>query len=197
MKLHELHQVDEGWKSKMAAGAIAVGTIAGIANSPAITIDGTRYDKAVGSPPVSAKTVVHNGKKYKVWSVDHQGPKQMPRKIFLYSAVNEGVFDMFSKKKEEKNEPLTLDERKLIKRYFPDSNAMLKMGNGDYVFDSHAHATHGRAKLSFYKSGDELRVSVAHHKSENDAGNPRASPITHTDHSANEDELKRIKRDVE
>ena len=197
MKLHELHQIDEGWKSKLAAGAIAAGTIAGIANSPPITIDGTRYDKAIGSPPASAKTVEYNGKKYKVWSVNHQGPKQAPRKIFLYSAVNEGVLDVFSKKrKEEKADALTPEERKLIKRIFPNCNVDMKMSGDRYVFDSNAHAIHGRANLSFYKKGDELRVSVAHYKSESDAIKPTARPLLHTDHVATEDELERIKRDI-
>ena len=106
------------------------------------------------------------------------------------------LMEIFGKKSVKKNEPLTDEERKLIKRIFPDTNADLKMGDGSYVFNSNAHANHGRASLSFYKNGDELRVSVAHYKDYQDVGNPRAIPITHTDHAASEDELERIKRDI-
>ena len=108
------------------------------------------------------------------------------------------LFELWGRKQPKKNQPLSDEERKLIKRIFPNSNADMKMpGRDEYVFGSNAHAHHGKARLSFYKDGNELRVSVAHHKSEQDAINPNARPITHTDHAASEDELERIKRDVE
>ena len=111
----------------------------------------------------------------------------------LRTNVSEG---WFSSKKTVKNATLTPEERKLIKRIFSNSNVDLVMANGEPVFDSNAHAFHGRARLSFYKKGDELRVSVAHHSSNIDAMNPSVASAFHTDHAATEDELERIKRDI-
>ena len=108
----------------------------------------------------------------------------------LLSQLKEG---WFSKKRPEKEEPrLTEEERALIKRLFPESNADDKMGQ-DYTFPGHVHAVYGNLSLTFYKKEDELRVSVAHHSDIESRINPRSSPITHTDHVATEDELERIK----
>lgn len=108
------------------------------------------------------------------------------------------LLEFWGKKvKPKENKPLTAEDRALIKRIFPQTNADMKMpGRDEYVLPQNAHAHHGTARLSFYKDGDELRVSVAHHHSEQDAINPRAIPITHTDHAATEDELERLKRDL-
>lgn len=91
---------------------------------------------------------------------------------------------------------LTVEERALIMRIFPNSNVDMKTGSGEYLFPCNAHAFHGRAHLSFYKNRGHFRVVVAHHASEKDALDPRVVPITHTDHAATEQELEWIKRDV-
>jgi hypothetical protein len=90
--------------------------------------------------------------------------------------------------------PLTPEERSLIKRLFPDSNVDLKHGTSQHLFDRNAHAVYKNLRLSFYKRGDELRVSVGHYRDDMGPGNPSVSPVTHTDHQATEDELERVQR---
>ena len=100
----------------------------------------------------------------------------------------------FSKKKTVADRtPLTDEERELIERIFPDTNAMLKSGD-KYLFDDGAHATYKNLHLTFYKRDGELKVSVAYYKDHDGPGNPKVSPDFHTDHNVSEDELERIKK---
>lgn len=89
MKLNELHNLDEGWKSKAGAVALAAATATGIALSPKLTIDGVTYDKAISAPPPDAKIVTKDGKKYKVWQ--GRSLKQRPgaNKYNLYQQIDE------------------------------------------------------------------------------------------------------------
>lgn len=72
-------ELQEGWKTKTAAVALAGAVVAGIANSPKVEINGATYDKAISlsSAPADAKstTVKINGKDTKVLYWDAIGPK--------------------------------------------------------------------------------------------------------------------------
>lgn len=113
----------------------------------------------------------------------------------LLQELKEGWF-VGHRKQDQEPSPLTSEERDLIKRLFPDSNVHMKMGDGKHVFDKNAHAVYKNLRLSFYKKGDELRVSVGHYRDHDGPGNPKVSPVTHTDHVATEDELERIQRNA-
>ncbi len=112
----------------------------------------------------------------------------------LLKELKEGWF--VGRKKEDakpKSQPLTTEERDLIKRMFPANNVDTKTGTGEYLFDSNAHAVYKNLHLSFYKKGDELRVSVAYYDNHSGPSDPKKSPQFHTDHAVSEDELERIK----
>lgn len=111
----------------------------------------------------------------------------------LLQELKEGWFASHRKQEEQPN-PLTNEERNLIKRLFPNSNVHIKMADGKHVFDKNAHAVYKNLRLSFYKKGDELRVSVAHYRDDDGPGDPKVAPIIHTDHAVSEDELERIQR---
>lgn len=111
----------------------------------------------------------------------------------LLEELKEGWF-IGHRKQDQQPTALTDEERERIKRLFPDSNVHLKMASGEHVFDKNAHAIYKNLRLSFYKKGDELRVSVGHYRDHDGPGNPKVSPVTHTDHIASEDELERIQR---
>lgn len=90
---------------------------------------------------------------------------------------NEGWFD----KKEPKNEPITADDRKIIDAALKGyHNGHLKRGD-EYLFPNNVHATTDDKKISFYKRDGILRASVGHHR-RGEAGDPKKSPITSTDH---------------
>jgi hypothetical protein len=89
MKLNELHDIDEGWKSTAGAVAIAAAAAAGIAVSPKITIDGVTYDKAISAPPADAKIVTKDGKKYRVWQGTSLKRRPGGNRSNLYQPVDE------------------------------------------------------------------------------------------------------------
>lgn len=93
---YEVNQVmNEGWKSALAATAIAGGVAVGIAASPKLTVDGQTYDKAIVNAPSTAKIVTVDGKKYKIWSQRpikmHPGNSQTR----LYQKIDESVQSLF------------------------------------------------------------------------------------------------------
>ena len=101
---------------------------------------------------------------------------------------------MFSKKqKANVRTPLTIEERELIARVFPETNAFDEIRKGEFTFDDGAHAAYKNLYMAFYKRDGELRVSVAHFNNIDDRANPKAPPALRTDHAVSEDELERIK----
>lgn len=82
-------QLDEGWKSKAGAVALAAATATGIALSPKLTIDGVTYDKAISAPPPDAKIVTKDGKKYKVWQGTYLKQRPGGNKYNLYQQIDE------------------------------------------------------------------------------------------------------------
>lgn len=111
--------------------------------------------------------------------------------------ISEGLLDIFKKKSKDKRpelQHLTQDQRDLIKKHFPSSNADLKLTKDEYVLPHNAHARHGSLLIAFRNEGGQLKASVAHHADSSDARNPNVAPIAHTDHVATTDNhMKDIK----
>jgi hypothetical protein len=102
--------------------------------------------------------------------------------------ITEGLFDRFRKKPEPQMLPITLEQHALIKQFFKNSNVDVKYGNqpdSKYVIEQNVHAYSGRGKISFRNEDGVLIASVAYHRSEADATNPRARPIAHYDATIN------------
>ena len=104
------------------------------------------------------------------------------------SKLNEGVIDtlksLFKKKTDTKPDlrPLTKEDRAYISKYFPANNADLTWTGkpeGGYVLPSNVTAHKNKGLINFYRDGDKLCAGVAYHKSESDAGNPKARPLIH------------------
>lgn len=110
--------------------------------------------------------------------------------------LHEGLFK--SKVIALKNDNFTPEERALIKKHFPTgSNIDLKRpGKDEPLFPDNAHAVYGKGHLSFYKSNGKLHVSVGHYSNDRDPGDPKKSPMVHTDRAATDTELTQLKKDL-
>lgn len=110
------------------------------------------------------------------------------------SDIKEGWFGKKQDAIAPSQRELSDEERALIKRIFPNTNANLKMGSGRYVFPHNAVAWYRTGRLAFFVDGDTLKVNVGLYKSEDETSSPTGRPITHTkDYVVSEDELERIK----
>lgn len=116
----------------------------------------------------------------------------------LYNAkgLEEGLFG--SKPKAMVRTDVTADDRKMITSVFPNGhNADLKRGQ-EYVLPQNITINHKRARMNIYKDGDTLKASIGHYADEDGPGNPRKSPIHHTEHDITSvDDLKKIKKLVD
>ncbi len=111
-------------------------------------------------------------------------------------SIEEGLFDKKSKPKLHTRE-LTDDERKLIKKYVPSSNIEMKNSSG-HLFPKNAHGYRGIGRITFYTEDDVLMASVGLHSSEDDASNPRKSPLKTVEVSLkSEDDFKKIAKMVD
>lgn len=155
----------------------------------------------------SMETAEHDWNKAKgIVSKEYGFGEENPRYWALVTGITKKMMglkeglsfkEFLGKKKDEKSSPLTDEERKMIKRIFPECNALEKRpGRDEWLFPSNAHAVYGTGRLSFYKKGNELRVSVGHYRNNMGPGDPKISPITHTDHAATEDELERLHKEL-
>lgn len=105
----------------------------------------------------------------------------------------------FSKKKEPKlnRTDFTDEERKMIKSVFPTgSNVDLKHGE-KYVLPQNVTLNFKRSNVNFYKDGDQILASVGWYRDEDGPGNPRTSPMFHTDHKISSiADLKKLKAEM-
>ena len=113
--------------------------------------------------------------------------------------LQEGVFTdflkkLFKKKEADKLEPLTSDDRALIKKHFTATNADVTWGK-DYLFTSNVHGNYGKGQLAFYKENGSIKAGIAYHSSKSDVGNPKVVPLAHIVKPANNDaEMETIKK---
>lgn len=94
----------------------------------------------------------------------------------------------FGRKKEPelKRADITPEEREMIARAFDfGHNAKLKKASGEYVLPGNVTLNYRRARVNFYKEGDQLMASVGWYSDEDGPGNPKKSPITTTDRKIN------------
>ena len=115
------------------------------------------------------------------------------------AAIEEGIFERF-KKKPVATSNLTPEDRELIKKYFPNSNADLRWGGpeSEYVLPSNAHSIYGRGRIAFYNKGGQLTAGVAFHQSHRDAASRDAIPVTHYDVPINsEDDMVKLKEKLD
>ncbi len=112
--------------------------------------------------------------------------------------LNEGILDVFRKKKVEPQYlPLTPEQRQLIQKHFPQSNVAMRMGGpeSEYVLPQNVHTTHGKVRIAFRNEDGQLKASVAHHHSSRDAGDPKVVPTFHSDHGIDSDEdMEKLKQ---
>lgn len=113
--------------------------------------------------------------------------------------TNEGMFDRF-KKKEPTMQPVTPEQRELIKSVFRNSNADVKWGrkeNDDYVLPLNVNATHGKGRIGFRNEDGVLKASVAYHRNASDAVSQTAMPVTHFDVTINSaDDLAKLDKQL-
>jgi hypothetical protein len=112
--------------------------------------------------------------------------------------------EWFSKNKKEpklNTRHITEDEREMISKFFPSTNAHEKWWgdrSDQYVIPHNVNGVHGTVHLSFYTEDDKLKVSVGWYKSKDEPGNPKARPLTHTDHEIrSETDLINLKKLIE
>lgn len=104
------------------------------------------------------------------------------------SLVDEGLLDIFKKKKPEEdipNVPISQEHRDMIKKHMPHNNANIAYSDGEYVLPHNVLAYHANARIDFYKKGDKLHALVGHYHSSSDAQNPKVSPVIHSEHEIN------------
>jgi hypothetical protein len=108
--------------------------------------------------------------------------------------MKEGMFDSLKSKPKETIDEITAEERSMIKKHFPATNADMKLGSGEYVLPDSVKAHYKVGILTFYKRNGQLKVSLAWHRNEEDAANPKGIPLTHIDYVINsEKDLANIK----
>lgn len=114
------------------------------------------------------------------------------------SSVDEGLLDIFKKKKPkepEKNIPISQEHRDMIKKHMPHNNADVIFSPGKYVLPHNVLAYHANARIDFHKKGDKLHAMVGHYRSSGDAQDPKVSPMIHSHHEINsESDLADLKK---
>lgn len=108
--------------------------------------------------------------------------------------------ELFGKKSSSpKRTDITAEERAMIKKVFPSgSNADMKMGNGEYVLPQNIHVTLDHTRVNFYKDGDQLLASIEWYSKEQNPGDPKSRPLTHTEQKINdEQDLRDLKKKLD
>lgn len=134
-------------------------------------------------------------------------PKVDHVKESLYTRITgkpmvEGMFDIFKKpaKATPKRMNVTPEQRALIKKVFPETNAEMMWGrkeNDDYVLPDAVHAGHGRGSITFNNVDGNLKAHVAYHTSQSDRINPKARPLTHFAADINgEEDLVKLRKEI-
>ena len=104
----------------------------------------------------------------------------MSFKEFCYATtkneLQEGIFDIFRKKKEDQYAPLTDAHRKLIASTFKNSNVDAKTTTGEYVLTHNAHANSGKSRFNFYNKNGKLHAGVDHYSDDRGPSDPGRSP---------------------
>lgn len=92
-----------------------------------------------------------------------------------------GFMDYFKKNKpvEKKMEPLTPEQRDLIRSAFPRGSNVDVMLGKNYALEYNAHASNGRIHYSFRNEEGQLMVTLSYYANERDVHDPHKSPITH------------------
>lgn len=113
--------------------------------------------------------------------------------------LKEGFFDRFKKQKDE-NEFITKDDRELIKKYFPHSDAfvMSPYNKEEYLLPENVKGTFGTYGITFYKRRGKLKASVSIYKERGDVTHPKVAPLTHVDFEVDTEEaMKTMKEKLE
>jgi hypothetical protein len=113
----------------------------------------------------------------------------------------EGIFDRFKKSKPDRQRsPIGPKTRALIAKHFPQNNGAVKYSSQSdkYVLPDNVTAHYGRAYINFHAYDGVLIAGVSWHRSEEDARNPKASPLIHFDFPINDaTDFEKLKRELD
>jgi hypothetical protein len=126
----------------------------------------------------------------------------------IKKVVKEGIMDLFKGKKDEQkakdkgmhSREITVQERDMISKFFPNNNSNLKdlSDRKKSLFPGNVHANFGIAKINFYIKNDVLMAGIAWHTDSRDTGNPGKRPLFHSDEKIESvSDMQKLKRAID